>query len=78
VFFTYQGIRRRILGSMPDDTNPRLSCPMIAAFICCHKYKDGNFIFRSKAGLGANFAHMMGVPDREYRASRPYYPSLRS
>ncbi len=60
---------------LEDSLNLTAKLPAIAAFIYSMKYKDGNFIPPDqKLDWGANFAHMMGVPDQQYRdLSRLYF-----
>lgn len=58
-----------------DSLNLTAKLPEIAAYIYRMKYKDGKRITSDPTlDWGANFAHMMGVPDREYQdLSRLYF-----
>jgi citrate synthase len=58
-----------------DSLNLTAKLPEIAAYIYRMKYKDGKRIPSDPTlDWGANFAHMMGVPDREYQdLSRLYF-----
>lgn len=60
---------------LADSLNLTAKLPEIAAFIYRLKYKDGKRIPADPSlDWGANFAHMMGVPDHEYRdLSRLYF-----
>ena len=58
-----------------DSLNLTAKLPEIAAFIYRLKYKDGQRISPDpNLDWGANFAHMMGIPDPEYQdLSRLYF-----
>lgn len=58
-----------------DSLNLTAKLPEIAAYIYRLKFKDGSRIPSDpKLDWGANFAHMMGVPDPEYQdLSRLYF-----
>ncbi len=60
---------------LEDSMNLIARLPEIAAFIYRLKYKGGDLIASDPAlDWGSNFAHMMGVPDAEYRdVSRLYF-----
>ena len=60
---------------LEDSLNLTAKLPEVAAYIYRLKYKDGKFIQPDpKLDWGANFAHMMGVPDKKYQdLSRLYF-----
>ncbi|UCF28732.1 MAG: citrate (Si)-synthase [Chloroflexota bacterium] len=60
---------------MEDSLNLTAKLPAVAAYIYSLKYKNADFVGPSKdLDWGANFAHMMGNPSKEYEElSRLYF-----
>jgi citrate synthase len=60
---------------LEDSLNLTAKLPAIAAYIYRLKYKDGKFISPDRdLDWGANFAHMMGIENEEYKdLSRLYF-----
>ena len=72
-----QGMRRRDYWEpmLQDSVNLTAKLPTIAAYIYSLKYLDGKFIPPDpELDWGANFAHMMGIEDEDYKEfSRLYF-----
>ncbi len=64
---------------LEDSVNLLAKLPVIAAYIYRHTYKDGKIIPADpKLDWGANFAHMMGVDNPEYKNLMRLYLILHS
>jgi citrate synthase len=73
---TYHGMKKNdYWDAMFEDASDLVArLPQLAAFIYRHKYKNGDVI-AAKPGLdmGANFAHMMGIPKPYDDVARMYF-----
>lgn len=76
-----QGLRREEYWQpmLEDSLNLTAKLPVIAAYIYRLKYKDGDFIPPDpELDWGGNFAHMMGIPNKEYQDLSRLYMLLHS